>query len=311
MSQSAPIVLFAYKRPEHTRRTVEALKANPGADRSELYLFSDGPKNEADREAVDEVRSYLRTVTGFARVQLEESPVNRGLAESVIHGVSEIVSRFGRAIVLEDDMVTSPVFLDFMNQALNRFESDERIAAVHGYTIPLPPGTPDYFLRPGADCWGWAVWERSWKLFRSDAGELYRELRGRRLTREFDGPGRFPYCKMLRDQARGKVDSWAIRWRASVFLANAFTLQSGRPLLDNIGGDRSGTHCREVDSGFPLWNTPIPVDREPLPEPPEAAAVYQAWQAALRVPFGQRIRGKIAYEWNRLKKNLSTRHKER
>ena len=156
MIHPAPIVLFVYKRPGHTRRTVEALRANLGADRSELYLFSDGPKSDADRGAVDEVRQYLKTITGFARVQLEESPTNRGLAASVIHGVSEIVERFGKAIVLEDDMITSPFFLDFMNQALDRFESDERIAAVHGYTIPLPAGTPEYFLRPGADCWGWA-----------------------------------------------------------------------------------------------------------------------------------------------------------
>lgn len=311
MTKFAPVILFVYKRLEHTRRTVEALKANYGAEQALLYVFSDGARENADRKAVEEVRKYLRTLSGFSEIHLEESACNRGLAESVIHGVSAVVERFGRAIVLEDDMVTSPFFLDFMNKALVRFETDERIASIHGYTIPLPAGTPEYFLRKGADCWGWAVWKRSWKLFRSDAGELYQELCERKLERDFDGLGGFPFSKMLHDQELGKIDSWAIRWKASTYLANKYILQSGRPLLYNIGGDGSGTHCRKLEFNFPLWNNFIRMEEEPQSESPDVARVYQSWLAAMKVPFKERIHGKITYEWNRLRKLILKRQEKR
>lgn len=141
-------------------------------------------------------------------------------------------------------MESSPYFLSFMNDALNRFAHDGRIAEIHGYTAPLPPGAPECFLRRGADCWGWATWERGWRLFNPDAAALLAELKRRGETRLFDLDGAFPFCRMLADQAAGKLDSWAIRWQASVFLAGKYMLQSGRPLIRNIGGDGSGPPLR-------------------------------------------------------------------
>ena len=241
--KAAPIALFVYRRPEHTRRTLEFLRRNVGAGESALHIFCDGPRSEAEKPLTDEVREIAARAEGFASVELHAAERNRGLAASVVAGVDEMTARFGRVIVLEDDMESSPYFLSFMNEALNRFAHDGRIAEIHGYTAPLPPGTPECFLRRGADCWGWATWERGWRLFNPDAAALLAELKRRGETRLFDLDGAFPFCRMLADQAAGKLDSWAIRWQASVFLAGKYMLQSGRPLIRNIGGDGSGRHC--------------------------------------------------------------------
>ena len=220
--EPAPIALFVFRRPEHTRRTLEFLRRNEGAAASPLHVFCDGPRNGEDLSAVEEVRRIVRAAEGFASLEIHEAEANRGLAASVIAGVSEMIRRYGRVIVLEDDMECAPYFLRFMNEGLERFRDDERIAEIHGYTAPMPETVPECFLRPGADCWGWATWERGWKLFNPDSAVLLKELNERGLVRDFDRDGVFPWYRMLEDQATGKVDSWAIRWHASVFLAGKF-----------------------------------------------------------------------------------------
>ncbi|WP_287963196.1 glycosyltransferase [Alcanivorax sp.] len=141
----APIVLFTYNRPWHTRRTVEALLKNAEARDSDLIVFSDGPR-DADAEAkVAEVRQYLRTIRGFESVRIIEREHNLGLAANIISGVTEVVNESGRAIVLEDDLVTSPWFLQYMNDGLNRFEADDRVISIHGYCYPVP-GLPTVFF---------------------------------------------------------------------------------------------------------------------------------------------------------------------
>ena len=143
--RAAPIALFVYRRPEHTRRTLEFLRRNVGAGESALHIFCDGPRSEAEKPLTDEVREIAARAEGFASVELHAAERNRGLAASVVAGVDEMTARFGRVIVLEDDMESSPYFLSFMNEALNRFAHDGRIAEIHGYTAPLPPGTPEVF----------------------------------------------------------------------------------------------------------------------------------------------------------------------
>ena len=299
--KAAPIALFVYRRPEHTRRTLEFLRRNVGAGESALHIFCDGPRSEAEKPLTDEVREIAARAEGFASVELHAAERNRGLAASVVAGVDEMTARFGRVIVLEDDMESSPYFLSFMNEALNRFAHDGRIAEIHGYTAPLPPGTPECFLRRGADCWGWATWERGWRLFNPDAAALLTELKRRGETRLFDLDGAFPFCRMLADQAAGKLDSWAIRWQASVFLAGKYMLQSGRPLIRNIGGDGSGRHCAAgVGEEFRLWERPVGIPEEPETE---REAVRQAYRASLgnwRIPLSRRIAGKLRYEFRRL-----------
>jgi hypothetical protein len=239
---SAPIALFAYNRPWHLQRTVEALRCNRLAAESRLFVFCDGARTPEHAKTVAEVRAFARTITGFRSVELVERQQNWGLARSIIVGVSAVCRRFGRTIVLEDDMVTSPWFLTFMNEGLDLYRDDARVASVHGYCYPVGEALPETFFLRGADCWGWATWNRAWQLFEPDGGKLLRALQERGLQREFDLDGSFSFSQMLQDQLDGRNDSWAVRWHATCFLRNELTLYPGRSLVQNIGNDASGTH---------------------------------------------------------------------
>lgn len=242
----APIALFVYNRPRHAVRTIAALQANQYASESDLYIFSDAPKTSDPISAVREVREYIKTVTGFASVKIVERGQNYGLARSIISGTDEVVKKYGRAIVLEDDMVTSPHFLRYMNEALALYENDEDVISIHGYVYPVGGKLPETFFLRGADCWGWATWRRGWELFEPDGGKLLSELETRRLTDDFDFNGACSYTQMLRDQVTGKNDSWAVRWYASAFVRGKLSLYPGTSLVRNIGLDSSGTHCGET-----------------------------------------------------------------
>lgn len=258
---TAPIAVFTYNRPVHTRKTIEQLQKNELAKQSELFIFSDGPKNSNNVEKVSEVRQYLKTVDGFAQATIIEQAQNLGLANSIINGVTEIVNQYGRVIVLEDDMLTSPYFLIYMNEALEQFANDDRVISIHGYIYPITKPLPEAFFLQGADCWGWATWQRGWKCFNGDGKFLLEELKRRNLVNDFDFNGSYPYSKMLEDQINGKNDSWAIRWHASAFLAGKLTLYPGRSLIHNIGQDNSGTHSGEsANFDSQLSKTPINID---------------------------------------------------
>lgn len=239
----APIVLFAYARPEHTKRTVEALLCNPRVGEHDLIVYSDAPRTLEKSQAVAAVREYLQSISGFRSISIHYRAHNYGLAKSIVEGVTEVLSRYDRLIVLEDDMVTSPFFLSYMNEALNLFEKDDRVACVHGYVYPVQEKLPEAFFLRGADCWGWATWRRGWALFNRDGQSLLDELKERNLINNFDFNGAYCYSKMLESQIQGMNDSWAIRWYASTFLAEKLTLYPGRSLVNNIGNDDSGTHC--------------------------------------------------------------------
>lgn len=260
----APIALFAYNRPQHLRRTAEALAANELAGESDLFVFLDGPKGESDRAAVEEVRSYVSSIRGFRSVSLSEQQANLGLADSLIGGVSRMLEHHESVIVLEDDIVTSPFFLRYMNDALETYRRDGSVAGIHGFVYELA-GLPETFFLRGADCWGWATWRRAWDVFDSDGVRLLQELRDRSLLHEFDLEGAMAYTQMLRDQIEGRNNSWAIRWHASAFLKGMLTLHPGRSLIRNIGLDGSGTHCQNAPSHLEVEAAPCPVHVERLP----------------------------------------------
>ncbi|MFN7085987.1 MAG: glycosyltransferase family 2 protein [Burkholderiales bacterium] len=263
----APVALFAYDRPSHLRQAVEALLDNPEARESRLVVFSDGPRNERSRKAVTEVRLYARQITGFASVDIIEREENWGLARSIIDGVSSMCARYGRVIVLEDDIVTSRHFLRFMNDALDLYQNDERVISIHGYQYPVNSALPETFFLKGADCWGWATWKRGWDLFEPDGRILLQELRARELAQRFDFDGAYPYTRMLENQISGKNDSWAIRWHASAFLKGKLTLYPGRSLVRNIGLDGSGTHCSTAgEFAADLAASPVAVSAIPVEE---------------------------------------------
>ena len=245
----APIVLFVYNRPDHTKQTVEALQKNELAIDSELFIYSDAAKNENAEQKVNEVREYIKNIDGFKKVTIVEREKNWGLANSIIDGVTKIVNEYGKIIVLEDDLVTSPYFLKFMNEALDIYEDESQVISIHGYIYPIN-GLPETFFIKGADCWGWATWKRGWDIFEADGQKLLNELKKRKLQKEANFNNSYGYVEMLESQILGKNNSWAIRWYASAFLKDMLTLYPGKSYVQNIGHDSQGTHCKHETNVF-------------------------------------------------------------
>lgn len=263
----APIVLFIFARPHHVRRTIESLRVNRLASQSDLIVYADGPRGHEDDENVRHARAVARAATGFASVTMIERPSNVGLASNIIDGVTDVCERYGSAIVIEDDLLLSPHFLDYMNAALALYRDEERVASVHGYCYPTAERMPETFFLRGADCWGWATWSRAWRTFDRDGRALLRSLQEKKLCRRFDLDGAYPFTRMLKNQIEGRVDSWAIRWHASCFLQNRLTLYPGRSLVANIGNDGSGRHESSTSDFDPRMEyRPVPIQRIPLEE---------------------------------------------
>src|SRR5574341_550215 len=179
----APISLFVYNRLRHTQQTVEALQKNELANVSHLFVFSDGPKSETDKEKVLKVREYIKTVTGFKSVTLIEREQNLGLGNSIITGVTEIVNRYGKIIVLEDDLVTSLYFLKFMNEALAFYTDDPRIYTITGYSFPIKfPKDYHYpvYLSYRHSSWGWGTWKENWMNIDWKVKDFYEFFKNRK-----------------------------------------------------------------------------------------------------------------------------------
>ena len=246
----APIVLFVYNRPWHTEQTLKALAANALAGQSVLYIFADGPKADATAETITqikEVRKIIRAEKWCSRVNIVESDVNRGLANSIINGVTTVVNQFGSVIVLEDDLITHPFFLTYMNHYLKVYQHENQVISIYGYQYPVKKKIEAPFFLKGADCWGWATWKRGWDLFEANGKLLLSELLRRNLSKEFNFDNSYDFTSLLRAQVKGEVDSWAIRWYASAFLLNKLTLYPPVTLIKNIGFDGSGTHGDNIN----------------------------------------------------------------
>ena len=244
----APVLVFAYNRPDHLIRTLDSLAQNDHAKDTELYIFSDGAAKESDQEAVSRVRKIIDSFRGFKRINRVFRDSNFGLADNIIDGVSTVLQSFCQAIILEDDMVSSRYFLSYMNQGLRLYENEARVAGIHGYIYPRCPGLPRSFFLRGADCWGWATWRRAWDHFEPDGKKLLEEIKAGNLEDEFNFGGAFDYTGMLQDWVKGRNNSWAVRWYASAFLKDMLTLYPGVSLIRNIGLDGSGEHCAATDS---------------------------------------------------------------
>lgn len=297
----APIAVFAYNRPRHLAQTIEALRNNPEAGKSELYVFSDGARNEPATDPVAAVRQYVRQVSGFSAVHIVERPENYGLGRSIIEGVTGLCAAHGRVIVVEDDIVTSPHFLKFMNDGLNCYAHDERVISIHGYQFPVSGALPESFFLRGADCWGWATWKRGWDLFEPDGRRLLEALETRRLTHRFDLDGAYPYTRMLKRQIEGRNDSWAIRWHASAFLHDKLTLYPGRSLVRNIGTDGTGRHCAATGAYTgAMAELPVAVGEIPVEESALARDRIVRFHRASRPSIARRAVRKLAGIANRL-----------
>lgn len=306
MTGYAPIVLFVYARPDHTRRTLEALARNPASRESLLYIFADGATpsaSEVTRAKISQVRALLRERTWCGEVRITESEHNRGLADSIVGGVSEVVRRHGRVIVLEDDIELGDGALAYFNRALALYESDEQVMQVSGFMVKTPPwAKPTGFLRMTSS-WGWATWDRAWRHYDGESVELLKqvEVRGRS---SFDLDGASFHFDELGRNVRGELKTWAVKWYASVFLADGLCLYPRKSLLRNIGFDGSGENC---ESDISNYFTKLPLarsnrlHRRPMVEDPVyLKAMRKAFQYRLQVWTGTRFRDRLARKWRAL-----------
>ncbi|MBE5317562.1 glycosyltransferase [Pedobacter sp. MR2016-19] len=242
MQSLAPIALFVYNRPQHTERTLQFLQQNELAAQSHLYIFSDGAKTDLDREKVTAVRKIIKKADGFKSVKIIESKVNAGLANAVISGVTQLIAEYDQVIVFEDDLITSPHTLSYFNNALNHYREEEKVMHIGAYMYPLKSDnlSPSFFYR-AATSWGWATWGRAWKNFEPDINILIKQFDKKKRT-AFSIDNKMNFWKQMQEFKKGKNNSWAIRWYASIFLKGGITLNPSQSLVNNIGHDGTGVH---------------------------------------------------------------------
>lgn len=242
----SPIALFVYNRPSHTLLTVEALKKNDFAKQSDLVVFCDAAKTAAQTDAVREVREYVRQIVGFKSVSIVERVTNFGLARSIIDGVTRLCEEYGRVIVLEDDLVTSPYFLQFMNDALDMYEHEDQVMQISGFTYPIERMEEETFFLRLPLCWGWATWNRAWIHFRKSDDVMLKF--DRKMRRAFSFNNTYHFWRQLELNKKGILNTWFVYWYAAVFLRSGLTLYPGKSLVHNIGMDGTGVHLMTTNS---------------------------------------------------------------
>lgn len=262
----APITLFVYNRPTHTRRTIEALQKNILAKDSDLIIYSDAAKKPEAAEGVREVREYIRSISGFRSVSFVERDKNWGLANSIIDGVTAVVNEYGRIIVLEDDLETSPYFLSYMNDALAYHENTSEVMHVSGCRYPVESfGTDDTFFLHVPLCWGWATWRRAWSTFEKNISIMDRF--DKNMVKHFNFGNTYPYWQQLELNRSGVLNTWFVFWYANVFLRGGLSLFPSRSLVRNIGMDGSGVHSgKSADYEVELSKAPVKIAMIPLVE---------------------------------------------
>lgn len=272
-SSRAPIALFTYRRTDLLGAVLDSLEACAEFADSDVFVFSDGPKNAAAAEDVERVRALIR---GRLRpnMTLIEAPENRGLANSIIAGVSRLCDEYGRAIVIEDDLIVSPVLLTWFNAALDRYAEEPRVMQVSGHASSAsgPSNREQGVFLPVTTSWGWATWKRAWDAFDPAATGWEALKADQLLRRRFDLGGRHPYSEMLERQMRGEVDSWAIRWYWTVFRSGGLVAFPPQTLVANRGQDGFGTHVSFLGRLRGMLRKPQTVSTR-MPRLPDLGAV--------------------------------------
>lgn len=291
----APIALFVYNRPMHAERVLEALRNNKEAAASDLFIYSDAPRGKAALQAVSAVRELIGKVHGFNSVTVIEQEINLGISQSIVSGVTDLTARFGKVVVLEDDVLPSKYFLQYMNDGLEMFRDVEEVVSIHAYVYPIRQVLPETFFLRGADCWGWGTWKRGWETYESDGRKLLAEIHARGLAMEFDLGESYPYTKMLEDQINGKNDSWAVRWHASAFLRGQFTLYPGSSQVQSIGADGSGANVGKTSVfSHGKWGERVNVLPIPLEESLDARRAFAEYLRVLTSSRSRRLLERIS-----------------
>ena len=257
----APIALFVYNRPYHTKKTIEYLSRNIYAQNSDLFIFSDYPKTHLESDKVNEVRNYCSGIKNFKSIKVILRDKNLGLAKNIVDGISYILKKNEKIIVLEDDLLTDKYFLKYINEALNKFEDNKDVISIHGYIYPLKKKFDKPSFLKGADCWGWATWKSEWNIYNGNANFLLEEIKLKKKKKEFNFNNSYNYLKILKKTLIDSNNSWAIKWYASAFLNNKLTLYPPYSLIHNIGNDGSGINSsKNKIYDNKLKNLPIEID---------------------------------------------------
>lgn len=243
----SPIIVFAYNRIGHLKKTINSLKKCNLSKNSKLIIYLDHHKDDNEKNKVINIKKYCYKIKGFKEVTLVERKKNLGMSKNIILGVSQTLKKFKKGIFLEDDLLLDKYFLEYMNYYLKLFKDNDKISSIHGYSYPTKKKLPDYFFLKGADCWGWATWSRAWKLYSNNSKSLLSKIKDKELIKSFNFNNSYDYFKMLKQNLIKKNNSWAINWHASCFLRNKLTLYPGNSLVHNFGNDLSGTNCKETD----------------------------------------------------------------
>lgn len=304
--QIAPIVLFVYNRPWHTRQTVEALLRNELAEESALYVYADGPKLGASEEQlknIRETREYVRQITGFKEIHVEEADENKGLANSIISGVSKVINQYGKVIVVEDDLVTHKYFLRFINDALQVYENDWRLFMVTGcgVNIRLPRQYQrSVYIVHRSGSWGWGTWKNRWDVADWDVSG-FESLRNNPKEIARFNRGGDDMMPMLQAQMEGKIDSWAIRWDYCMYKNDAYCLRPVETLVNNLGFDGTGVHCDVINTDDLLapqyhylrYRIHLQKNIKANPQVEKAFWDFNSGNWTEEVPFAKRIKRRI------------------
>ena len=289
----APVALFVYNRLDHTRRTVDALRSNDLAPQTDLFIFADAPKNESVVASVEGVRRYIRSVSGFRSVTCVDRERNLGLSQSIIEGITRLCDEYGRVIAVEDDIVTAPDFLSFINCALDKYAEESKIFSVSGFSLPIsvPPSYQyDAFCSYRFMCWGWGTWRDRWQKADWSLSD-YVEFSGNGELQERFNRGGEDLSWLLGRHFSGRIDSWDTVWAYTHSRHNALALLSARSRAYNIGFDGSGVHCRRAPFHQTSLAVPASIDyRFPdclVADPHFAAAIYRLHHRSLARKFAR------------------------
>ncbi|WP_291860953.1 glycosyltransferase [Marinilabilia sp.] len=291
MSQPFPIAVFCYNRPDHLSRTIAALQQNREAEASEVWFFSDGPAGDKDRALVGAVRKVLESVQGFKKIRIVENGHNQGLAASIVNGVSAVLAENSACIVLEDDLETSPFFLDFLNRGLSMYADDQDVFSVSGYCPPvaIPDGyRAEAFRFPRINSWGWGTWRDRWNRVDWDVKDFDSFISNKNAVKKLNYQGKDLPVMLLKQQT-GKIGSWAVRFNQACFKEGRTNIYPVKSLVRNVGADGTGTHMKSSGKYLSQLSEKI-LQPKPAYENPE---ISKAFRDFYRPSFYRQIINKI------------------
>lgn len=295
-----PVVVFCYDRLDMLSKTIDSLVKNKLASETSIYIFSDGAKGPLDKNNVKQVRQYLKTITGFQRVMIVERECNYGLAINIVSGVTAVLADHEAVIVLEDDIITAPYFLDFMNDALNMYCDDSNVCQISGYSFLESYNDQfnlgdTYFIR-GADCLAWATWRRAWSSYRSDSANLCSDIVKNNLVDSINRGGAYNYMKMLQNNVRGITNSWAVNWLTHNIIEDRYALFPLKSFALHIGvDDRATNYSFGGPDALDVYVCQDRVDLRKISviEKKNTTLAYNAFLRSLRGTFSSRVASKL------------------